>query len=367
MQNEVTIRFYRCQPQKLSKCFDFFLDGRVCSLLLMRFLQWLPILLTITIVLGTPQDVSYIRYYRTENDLLQGVEIKPAEARKFPHIEALYNGEGQLRTKITVGEDNIISEQEMYEYHEDGSLWRRAVSDGNGNVTKMYVHGEEEMSSTFISLVFPHRNLADFDERTTVYDYNIDGKVSRYQFLSVDNTPFGQIEYDYFEEGLVKEELWTDLLTAQTVRLFKYRFNPISREYTMVEHDARGEEVSRVGITLPRKSITSGWSPSDTSTDIPGNRLEESSEIIEDILMRKAEGWNPDQSLGKLMDPKVLTSPDLITMKTGDTLKVELIQITDEYVRFMLSGEHDVLTLPLTRVTEIERRDGEILYPVIYR
>ena len=117
MQNKVTIRFYRCQPQKLSKRFDFFLDGKVCSLLLMRFLQWLPILLTITIVLGNPQDVSYIRYYRTENDLLQGVEIKPAEARKFPHIEALYNGEGQLRTKITVGEDNIISEQEMYEYH----------------------------------------------------------------------------------------------------------------------------------------------------------------------------------------------------------------------------------------------------------
>ena len=83
--------------------------------------------------------------------------------------------------------------------------------------------------------------------------------------------------------------------------------------------------------------------------------------------MIKEEGWNPNQSLGKLMDPKVLTSPDLITMKTGDTLKVELIQITDEYVRFMLSGEHDVLTLPLTRVTEIERRDGEILYPVIYR
>ena len=330
------------------------------------FGQIFPVL-TFSLLFGSGQEVSYIRYFKTEKDFIRGMEMKPAEARKFSHIEALYNDEGQLRTKITVGENNIISEQEMYEYHENGSLWRRAVSDGDGNVTKMYVHGEEEMSSIFISLVFPHRNLADFDERTTVYDYNIDGQVSRYQFLSVDNTPFGEIEYDYFEEGLVKEELWTDLLAGQTVRLFKYRFNPISREYTMVEHDARGEEVSRVGITLPRKSITSGWSPSDTSSIIPGNRLEESSEIIEDILMRKAEGWNPDQSLGKLMDPKVLTSPDLITMKTGDTFKVELIQITDEYVRFMLFGEHDVLTLPLARVTEIERRDGEILYPVIYR
>ena len=71
--------------------------------------------------------------------------------------------------------------------------------------------------------------------------------------------------------------------------------------------------------------------------------------------------------MGKLMDPKVLTSPDLITMKNGDSLKVELIQINDEYVRFMLTGERDMLTLPLPRVTEIERRDGKILYPVIYR
>ena len=366
-RNKVTIRFYCCQPQKLSKRFDFFLDDGVCTLFLMRFLQWLPLLLTITIVLGTPQDVSYIRYYKTENDLLRSVEIKPAEARKFSHIEALYNGEDQLRTKITVGEDNIISEQEIYEYNEDGSLWRRAVSDGEGNVTKMYIHGEEDMSATFISIVLPHRNLADFDERTTVYNYDTNGKVSLYQFLSVDHTPFGQIKYDYFEEGLVKEERWTDMLAGQTVRAFKYRFNPISREYTMVEYDARGEEVSRVGITLPRKSITSGWSPLDAPTDIPGNRLEESSEIIENILIRKAEGWNPAQSMGKLMDPKVLTSPDLITMKNGDSLKVELIQINNEYVRFMLTGDRDMLTLPLARVTEIERRDGEILYPVIYR
>ncbi|HJN68608.1 MAG TPA: hypothetical protein QF602_04060, partial [Candidatus Marinimicrobia bacterium] len=122
--------------------------------------QIFPVL-TFCLLFGSGQEVSYIRYFKTEKDFIRGIEMKPAEARKFSHIEALYNGEDQLRTKITVREDNIISEQEIYEYNEDGSLWRRAVSDGDGNVTKMYVHGEEEMSSTFISLVFPHRNLAD--------------------------------------------------------------------------------------------------------------------------------------------------------------------------------------------------------------
>ncbi|SVD51934.1 uncharacterized protein METZ01_LOCUS404788, partial [marine metagenome] len=85
-------------------------------------------LLTFSFLFGSGQEVSYIRYFQTEKDFIRGMEMKPAEARKFPHIEALYNGEDQLRTKITVGEDNFISIQEMYEYHEDGSLWRRAVS-----------------------------------------------------------------------------------------------------------------------------------------------------------------------------------------------------------------------------------------------
>ncbi len=232
----------------------------------MRLFKHLVLTAALAVALGAPQEVSYIRYFKTEDDLLRGVEMKPAEARHSPHIEALYN-------------------------NRDGSLWKRAVADGEGTVGRMFVHGEEEMSAVFIGLVFPHMNRADFDERTTIYDYNSDGKVWRYQFLSLDHTPFGQIEFDFFEEGLVKEERWTDLLAGKTVRLFTYRYNPISREYTMLETDARGKEVSTVGIKLPRNLLTSG--ESEGGKEIAGNRLEESSEIIEDILLKRAEGWNP--------------------------------------------------------------------------
>lgn len=346
--------------------FNFFPCGGVCSLFFMRFSKRLLLISATAIALGAPQDVSYIRYFRTADDLLRGVQMKPAEARNVPHVEALYNSFDQLVSKITVGEDDVVSEQETYEYREDGSLWKRAIVDGDGNVRRMVVHGDEEMSATFISLVFPHRNRADFNDRTTIYDYTSDGKVWRYKFLSLDHTPFGQIEFDFFEEGLVKEERWTDLLAGQTVRLFKYRYNPISREYTMLEYDASGEEVSRVGLVLPRRTFAAG-TPVDDSSQLGGNRLEESSEIIEDILMKKAEGWNPSETVGKLMDPDVLNSPDLIYMKSGDTLRVDLLKITDQVVRFLIRGDRDVLTMPLVRVGEIERRDGHILYPVIYR
>ncbi|MBH31009.1 MAG: hypothetical protein CMG71_03340 [Candidatus Marinimicrobia bacterium] len=320
----------------------------------------------VTIVLGAPQEVSYIRYFQTEDDLLRGVEMKPVEARNAPHIEALYNHLDQLVNKITLGNDEMITEQEMYEYRENGTLWKRVIADGDGNIKRMFVYGDEEMSAVFISLVFPHRNSADFDERTTIYEYNSDGRVWRYQFLSLDHTALGQIEFDFFEEGLVKEERWTDLLAGQTVRLFTYRFNPISRDYTMIERDVRGQEVSTVGIKLPQNFLTSGTAGGVEEIGF-GNRLEESSEIIEDILLKKAEGWSPSDAIGHLADPKLFSSPDLIYMKTGDILKVTLIAVTEEYVRFLFTGDRDVLTLPLTGVSEIERRDGEVIYPVIYR
>ena len=213
-----------------------------------------------TIAFGTPQEVSYIRYFKTENDLLRGVEMKPVDSRNVPHIEALYNRLDQLVSKITLLDAEMITEQVTSEYREDGTLWKRAVSDGDANIRRMFVYGDEEMSAIFISLVFPYRNSADFDERTPIYEYTSDGRVWRYQFLSLDHTPFGQIDFDFFEEGLVKEERWTDLLAGQTVRLFTSRFNPISRDYTMIERDARGQEVSTVGIKLPRNLLTSGAS-----------------------------------------------------------------------------------------------------------
>ena len=89
--------------------------------------------------------------------------------------------------------------------------------------------------------------------------------------------------------------------------------------------------------------------------------------MLKKFLLKKAEGWSPSDAIGHLADPKLFSSPDIIYMKTGDTLKVTLIAVTEEYVRFLLTGDRDILTLPLTGVSEIERRDGEVIYPVVYR
>lgn len=314
------------------------------------------------------QQVSYIRYYKTDSDFMIDVGITPEEARGSKHIEALYNRTDQLILKMTIDEENNTTAQEIFEYNEDRTLSRRAIADGEGKVNRMMIYGDEPMSSNFISLVFPNRNKIDFAERTNIYYYNKNGSIRKYKFLSLDHTPFGEINYDYFDEGLIKLEQWRDLLNGMVVRQFTYNYNPISREYIMVETDAKGNEVSKVGITLPRKLFTSEVNDSNREkVKSEGNTLEESSEIIEDILLKKADGWNPTKTIGYLANPELFSSPDLIYMKTGDTLKVNLFNLTEDHVRFFMLGDQDILTMSLSKIDEIERRDGKVIYPLIYR
>jgi len=314
------------------------------------------------------QQVSYIRYYKTDSDFMINVAITPEEARGSKHIEALYNRTDQLILKMTIDEQNNTTAQEIFEYNEDRTLSRRAIADGEGKVNRMMIYGDEPMSSNFISLVFPNRNKIDFAERTNIYYYNKNGSIRKYKFLSLDHTPFGEINYDYFDEGLIKLEQWKDLLNGMVVREFTYNYNPISREYIMVETDAKGNEVSKIGITLPRKLFTSEVNDSKSEkVKSEGNSLEESSEIIEDILLKKADGWNPAKTIGYLANPDLFSSPDLIYMKTGDTLKVNLFNLTEDHVRFFILGDQDILTMSLSKIDEIERRDGKVIYPLIYR
>lgn len=314
------------------------------------------------------QQVSYIRYYKTDSDFMINVAVTPEEARGSKHIEALYNHTDQLILKMTIDERNNTTAQEIFEYNEDRTLSRRAIADGEGKVNRMMIYGDEPMSSNFISIVFPNRNKIDFAERTNIYYYNKNGSIRKYKFLGLDHTPFGEINYDYFDEGLIKLEQWRDLLNGMVVRQFTYNYNPISREYIMVETDAKGNEVSKVGITLPRKLFTSGVNDSNREkVKSEGNTLEESSEIIEDILLKKADGWNPTKTIGYLANPDLFSSPDLIYMKTGDTLKVNLFNLTEDHVRFFILGDQDILTMSLSKIDEIERRDGKVIYPLIYR
>jgi len=320
------------------------------------------------------QGVSYTRYYRNEQDLFKGIPLRATERYDIAHIQVLYDKYDRILSKATVDNTGYTFLEEVYEYDFYGNLIRRSIRDGKGKTKKMYVHGEsEEMSRIFLTYAFPNRDLNEFKDRITVYEYLPNGEISNYLFFSVNNTELGTISFKYFDSGLVKEERWIRQPGVKTIRLYQYLYQPELQLYELTEYDSTGTSISHVGLVLPSESREILGAPetlpqrNGEHPPISVNILEESTEIIQDIRKRKAEGWDPAKELGLLFDKDILNSPDIIYLKNGDTLEVDLLQITEKFVRFKLFREVDILTMPLSDCGEIERRDGEIIYPVLYK
>jgi|TARA_B100000035_G_scaffold150430_1_gene128222 hypothetical protein len=315
------------------------------------------------------QGVSYVKYFATEEDFVRGSEMLATGTSGRSHIQALYDKQDRVLSKTVVTAEGEIVEEEVYEYDLSGTLTRRAVRDGAGLTRKLYIYGgNEPMSDIFIRFAFPHRDQREFKERTVLYEFRSDGEIEQYRFFSVDNREFGRISYDYFESGVLKKEEWNNTLSGKTVRLFNYQFNPHTREYRVAEYDSSGTVISRSAIVLPDQQFPDEEMPgiSGDMSSPSESMLQESGEIIQDIIQRKSEGWNTNAELGRLSEKDVLHSPDIIYLTNGDTLKVDLLHISNDYARCILRGESEVLSIPLSTVGEIERRDGKILYPIVY-
>lgn len=327
------------------------------------------------ILLAYAQEPVYVKYYRNNTDFLKGRTLLATERFNQAHIRVAFNERDQMLWKEWFDKTGEIEKEETYEYTEDGSLWKRAFHDGKGNILRLEVYDDqEEMSKVFIQYAFPHRNLKEFNGRKTEYEFGESGEIEAYRFFSVDNTGFGAILYQYNQFGLFSEERWITLPGKETVRLFQYVFHPTTHQYELFEYDSTGTEISHVGVTLPVESADlfgrdiKMFDREDVFNQkkFTGGVLEEVSEILEDIRRQKNEGIEFGDRSGIVLWETVKDSPDVIYLKNGDVLKVILVDITKDYVRFKLKGEEAILHLPITTVGEIERRDGEILYPIIY-
>ena len=329
----------------------------------MNFIRSLTLLALVAGI--SAQGVSTIKYFQSEDDLLRGTAMKSSAIADDPYIQVLYNSNGQMISKSRVESDGEILSETIFEYAEDGSLRRKSERDGKGNVIKMYVYGAEEMSEAFIGFAFPQRPFSEFQDRITIYSFDVSGDVTEYLFKSIDNHHFGAVRLSYFDGGLPAEERWILLPEERTMRLFDYDYDPISRNYALTEYDSTGTKISQVGLVLPTRYIPELYELLSGSESRSGNVLEESDEILDDIHSRLSKGWNPSDE-GALLEIGVLSSPDLIYLTDGDTLEVTLVEVTKEFVRFMFFGENELITMPISKVQEIERRDGKIIYPVIY-
>ncbi len=308
------------------------------------------------------QEASFVKYYKSKDDVIKGIPMDATDRIGKSHIRVFYDKMNNMVSKGWMDETDKLLKEEVFEYNEDGSIWKRGLRTGTGHTEKLYIYGDkEDVSNEFIQYVYSNRNEKEFFDRITVYEFLSDSSIDNYQFFSIDYTPFGTIEYHFSDDKNEKSEKWIRLPEKKLVRQFQYNHYSDTDDYELLEIDSMGTVISHVGLNL---SIFSGEELLTLTTS--GNVLEESKPIIREIRERKAAGWKMPEDIKIDFQDDSEFLPDKITLNNDETLDVDLVVVTDLYARFRLLGEKEILTIPLVSVSEVKKRDGTVIYPISF-
>jgi len=274
------------------------------------------------------------------------------DASKTSHIQALYLKK-KLLSKISFNDKQEEIYREIYDYNANNSLFRIIFYNKIDDLEKMTIFGDEKMSEFFFNYAFRNFNNEDFSNRITNYYFNDKKNIKSYEFLASDRTKLGEIIFDYYEEGYIKSERWINSISDKTIRVFDYKLNKNSHSYFLTELDSNRKIISKVGINL---SLLKKEYDHKINKQNKNNYLPESSFLINDIIKKKLNGWNPKINI-------FFMESDLIIMNNNDTLFVDLIKLNDDFVTFSEIVSSEVLTLNINKIKEVMLKSREILYP----
>ena len=317
----------------------------------MKLLKYFPAFIFLSTI-SISQDFEYIRYYKNEKDYKSDTRINLINASETSHIQALYI-KNKLLSKISFNDNQEEIYREIYDYNEDNSLFRTIFYKKLDNLEKMTIFGDEKISEFFFNYAFKKFNNEDFSNRITNYYFNDKKNIKSYEFLSSDRTKLGEIIFDYYEEGYIKSERWINSISDKTVRIFDYKLNKNSSSYFLTELDSNSRIISKVGINL---LLLKKEYDHTINKQNKNNYLPESSFVINDIIKKKLNGWDPKISI-------FFMKSDLIIMNNNDTLFVDLIKVGDNFLTFSEIESNEVLTLNINTVKEVMLKSREILYP----
>tara|TARA_A100001037_G_scaffold2357_1_gene2119 strand:+ start:872 stop:1837 length:966 start_codon:yes stop_codon:yes gene_type:complete len=310
----------------------------------MKFLVFFPFILL-------SQNFEFIRYYKNEEDFKKDIRINLIEASKKSHIQALFSKD-KLFSKIYFDENFKEISSQVYDYNDDNSLYR-TIFYKNNKIVKMSIFGDEKISDIFFDYAFNRFNKKDFLNRITNYYYNKKNKIERYEFLSSNNSKLGEINFTYFDEGLIKSERWVNLLTGKNIRSFEYIYDEKNQNYIITEFDSNYQMISQSGINI---SILNNYKNHEINFENTGNKLPESSYILDMISRNQID----------LFESNIFfNETDIIIMKNDDSLFVNIHEIGNELVKFYERDFNDVLSLKLIKIKEIVHKSGEIIYPIL--
>ena len=297
------------------------------------------------------QDISFIRYYANDKDLIANVPMKASNRRGYDHIAAYFN-DRNLPVKVEYYLSNgSLNKREVMEYNKEKELIRKGEVNSKGQYIKLVVYSNNEpWSQEYQKSNYSKKERINFTDQRSTFLIPRGEHVTQIIFETVDGLQYGKIELDYDYLNFLSEERWRDLPSGKVIRQFNYKFDLLSDVTQIWEYGKNGELISEVALDMVPADQLYRTPPPRT-----GNILDEYDIIAKEIKEKRIiTSKNP-------IIPH--TENDQLVLKTGQALEIDYVGTNQNGIQFRLNDSDGLLTIPFDNVRSLTSRMGDVIYP----
>ncbi|MCH7732702.1 MAG: hypothetical protein IIB44_09330 [Candidatus Marinimicrobia bacterium] len=316
-------------------------------------------LLTFLVSFGSTSD---IKYFRTEDDFLRGIEITEKRLGWKAYLEVHYDTEDRvIKIQHFKRKRKLLTYVDFKYDSTTGDLALRSFFNAKGNLIKDILFGpEENLSLKYIRYVYGVDHVLDFGDRFTEVVYK-DNKPSVTKFYDVNTFQYGEIEYFYDGSGELRQEDWISKPSDQLVRRFLYTYYPEDGITELWEYDSTLAQVTHLKLTPDNKALlfTVGF-PQDSSfinTSRVSYTLTEN--LVSGAIKWEWEGGRPDFNAPHT----ALLSPSEMKAGTYDLLQLvnspDLVDSATYKITFSGVGKSEYPSVDIT----IEQVEYDLVPP----
>ncbi|MCH7612296.1 MAG: hypothetical protein IIB45_02935 [Candidatus Marinimicrobia bacterium] len=305
----------------------------------------------LSVSFGQNLETAFLKYYLNDRDFIADVPMFATERKGKAHLEVTFNENKQPLLKRWLDNNHDLINEEMFVYNKTNTLEKRLFLGGDRRTEKIIHYGEKELWSVeFRKYSALKNNIVFFIGQQTEFVLNGSDEIHEIIFRTIDNHEYGTIHLTYDHLGFLQEEVWRILPENKIIRKFVYHFDIINNIQQIWEYGKDGSEISHVALSMAPEDKLYTTPPPRT-----GNVLDEADDILQELISKRIIAPIP------AFIP--YTDWDRITLIDGDGMDIVFVAIDENYLRFSLPFESDVLSMSLDRISSVTSKYGKRIYP----
>ncbi|MDR2477777.1 MAG: hypothetical protein LBD48_00535 [Treponema sp.] len=129
-----------------------------------------------------------------------------ASGAMLEQVEFAYNDEkGYITTKITRDVESRLKNRVVYQYNQQGSLWRESLVDNKGKIVSTYEYGYDAKGNRISRII---KNRAGDKLAETTYTFDTEGKMIASETKDFGDSTISATKYQYDGQGnLVSQQV----------------------------------------------------------------------------------------------------------------------------------------------------------------